>query len=132
MSLKSFINHDCANYNHDGCIGVSKLFFSKSPPQPSEWNCSVISGQRCSFFEKNLLDLEKSPSPKNEPNLQAMRKKAGQAYRRKHGLEIKPQKTRLCPNCGLPLEKGKHYCATCATKKERERKREHWHRKKAG
>jgi hypothetical protein len=130
MTLKLFVEHDCSNHIHGGCIGVSKSCFPGVKPQPPKCKCSVITGQRCSFFEMVIMPLENKPSPKNEPNLQAMRKKAGQAYRRKHSLNLQPTKERHCPDCMSLMEKGYRYCRRCSALKAKIRKMKYWKNKK--
>ncbi|MHC4071533.1 MAG: hypothetical protein ACYSWW_18400 [Planctomycetota bacterium] len=105
--LKVFVRDECANYSkhRETCL------FADS--------CKVMSGQRCSYFERAVLD---PPDYKYRLPGYDYGKLFAQ-YAEQTRTEKQQVSVRRC-ECGTPLRHRQRYCPDCALKRRRKTKRE--------
>jgi len=108
MTPLELARDECANYNQGACLGVSPDSLYQRPghrpsAQPLE-HCLIHVGQRCPYFERVVLPMEKHGST---AIIQAR-----EMYTRVHGLVGIAPASR-CP-CGAPRAPRKRFCAECA------------------
>jgi hypothetical protein len=104
------VRENCANYQSDGsCLGAmieEGLSLRRGTPQP---RCLVADARRCPYYEACVAPLADMAG---DPRRAAALQEAVAGYRQI--THQKAPKARPCPDCGRPIQKGRHYCPRCA------------------
>ena len=133
MTPTQFVRAECANMLPDGaCLGVSpdSLIDSGQPKTCTPRDrCRVAESKRCEYFEKVILPLAAHPSPHGDPQLQAKRASARDAYLGKHAMAVTSAKP--CPLCGGPKPPRYQFCESCGAARRREMGRQRIRRHRA-
>jgi len=116
MTPLQFAREECANYQSDGsCLGVvieDDLSVRRCDSKPK---CLLAAPKRCGYFEECVAPMaDMAGDPRRAVALQV----AVAEYRQ--ATNQKPLAARPCPECGLPLQRGKQLCPACAARRRKD------------